>query len=142
MGRRTVRVLALVSFVALILPGVPGAFAETGSAAAPVHVVESGDTLWQIAQDAGSDVATLMRLNDLQDGDVLVVGRSLKLPSAGPAAVAAPASVTAGASASTSPRTYTVADGDTLWSIAQQLGTNTAALIDANKLDDPDRLAL
>ena len=36
--------------------------------------------------------------------------------------------------------TYTVAAGDTLWSIAQQLGVSTEALTKANALDNPDAL--
>jgi cell wall-associated NlpC family hydrolase len=98
-------------------------------------VVESGDTLWQIAQDAGTDVASLSKLNGLQEDDVIAVGQSLKLP-------AAPAPASGSASAPGRARTYTVADGDTLSSIALQLGTTTAALVDANHLDDPDRLAI
>ena len=35
---------------------------------------------------------------------------------------------------------YTVAEGDTLWSIAQQLGTTTDALVEANHLEDADLL--
>ncbi len=115
-----------------------------------VHVVESGDTLWQIAVDAGTDVATLQKLNELQDGDLLAVGRSLKVPSGGARASTVTGGGAAGgaggagggAASAAAARTYTVADGDTLWDIAQQLGTSTAALIEANNLDDPDRLAV
>jgi cell wall-associated NlpC family hydrolase len=90
--------------------------------------------LRQIALDACVDVATIDRLNDMLDGDLLIVGQSLKLPGASgatPARPAAPAS-----------STYTVADGDTLWSIAEQFNTSTAALVEANHLEDADRLAL
>src|SRR5262249_1857395 len=103
----------------------PQAHAE--SSGTTVHVVESGDTLWQIAQDAGTDVATLRQLNDLQDDDVLSLGQTLKLTAA---------------LAPTKPATYTVSEGDTLSSIAVQLGTTTAALADANQLDDPDKLKI
>jgi peptidoglycan endopeptidase LytE len=34
-----------------------------------------------------------------------------------------------------------VADGDTLWSIAQQFSTTTAALVDANRFEDPDHVS-
>ncbi|HYW88932.1 MAG TPA: LysM domain-containing protein, partial [Chloroflexota bacterium] len=124
--------LAIISS-ALSLLVASGAYAE--SSGTSVHVVEPGDTLWQIAQDAGTDVASLAKLNGLQEDDVIAVGQSLKLPGA-----AAPAS--GSASAPGRARTYTVADGDTLSSIALQLGTTSAALVDANHLDDPDRLAI
>src|SRR4029079_11501965 len=74
----------------------------------------------------GVDSAMLVALNSLDDANLVVVGQSIKLP----AAPAAPPS----------PRTYTVASGDTLWGVAQQFGTTTAALADANQLDDPDHL--
>lgn len=128
---RTVHVLAVsMSAVSLLLAPV----ARAEPSAATVHVVESGETLWQIALDAGVDAATLAKLNDIQDGDVLSIGQSLKLPGA---PVAAPARPAAAASS-----TYTVADGDTLWSIAVQFNTSTAALVEANHLEDADRLAL
>src|SRR5207302_11001340 len=41
-----------------------------------------------------------------------------------------------------SSRTYVVAEGDTLWHIAQQFSTTTAAFVDANNLDDADHLIL
>ena len=127
MVRRTVHVLALLLAVVGLLVA-PGAYAQTSNA---IRVVESGDTLWQIAQDASTDVASLLKLNGLDDGDVIVVGQSLKLPSgsasasgsasgsAGGAAAgrSAPASgvVSAGASpVAAAVRKYTVADGDTL----------------------------
>jgi len=152
MVRRTVHVLALLLSVVGLLVA-PGAYAQTSNA---IRVVESGDTLWQIAQDASTDVASLLKLNGLDDGDVIVVGQSLKLPSASGSAGGAAASGSAGrasaapsaaASGVASPvaaavRKYTVADGDTLGAIALQLGTTTAALVEANHLDDPDRLVI
>jgi cell wall-associated NlpC family hydrolase len=129
---RTVHVLAVaLSAVGLLLAPV----VRAEPSAATIHVVESGETLSQIALDAGVDTATLARLNDLQDTDLLIVGQSLKLPNS-PAAPARPAAT------SSSTSTYTVADGDTLWSIAEQFNTTTAALVEANHLEDADRLAL
>jgi cell wall-associated NlpC family hydrolase len=128
MVRRTVRVLA-VSFAATTLILTPLVHAAE-PAADSVHVVEPGDTVWQIAQDAGTDSATIMRLNGLEDGDVLVVGQSLKL-SGGQGAPSKPSAAK-----------YTVAEGDTLSSIALQLNTTTDALSEANHLEDVNRLAV
>jgi cell wall-associated NlpC family hydrolase/nucleoid-associated protein YgaU len=128
MVRRTVRVLA-VSFAATTLILTPLVHAAEPTAG-PVHVVEPGDTLWQIALDAGTDAATIMRLNGLEDGDLLAVGQSLKVP-VGQSAPAKPPAAK-----------YTVADGDTLSSIAVQLNTTTDALLEANHLEDANRLVV
>src|SRR5262249_43575408 len=79
------------------------------------------------------DADALAKLNDLGDANFLVVGQSLKVP-----ARDKPASAPAAAQ----PRTYTVVEGDTLWSIAQQFSTTPAALVEANQLEDADRLKL
>jgi cell wall-associated NlpC family hydrolase len=84
------------------------------------HVVQPGETLSQIALDAGVDPSAIAALNGLDDPNALSVGQSLKL--------------SAGA--------YTIVDGDTLWAIAQRFGTTTDALIQANQLDDPNHLVV
>ena len=98
------------------------------------HVVQPGETLSDIADGVGVDSATLAALNSLDDVNSLSVGQSIKLPMKASAPAAAPASLPS------SSRSYTVAAGDTLWGVAQQLSTTTAALVDANHLDDPDHL--
>jgi peptidoglycan DL-endopeptidase LytF len=104
-------------------PLAPLAFADQG-----VHVVEAGETLSQIATATGVDATTLAKLNDLDDANFLVIGQSLKIP--------------ARAQAAPSPKAYTIAEGDTLWSIAQRFSTSTAALVDVNRLQDADRLII
>src|SRR5918912_4382380 len=107
--------------------------------AATTHVVEPGETLWEIADNLGVDTATLVKLNGLDDANLLSVGQSLSVPGNGTRAAAPPAS---GGAAPAAARTYTVADGDTLWALAHRFGTTTDALVQANHLDDPDHLAL
>ena len=125
--------------------GVLGSFALAGGLlVAPIavhadltapttHVVQPGETLSQIALDAGVDSATLASLNGLDDPNRLAAGQSLKLPSGAVASVATPGP---------SPRTYTVAAGDTLWAIAHQFDTSTDALVQLNSLDDADHLRM
>src|SRR5262252_4332670 len=55
-----------------------------------VHVVQLGDTLLQIALDAGTDSDSLATLNGLGDANVLSVGQTLKLPARSAATGAAP----------------------------------------------------
>ena len=93
--------------------------------------MQPGETLSDIADGVGVDSATLAALNAIDDVNLVAVGQSIKLPANSAAPAPAP---------SASPRTYTVAAGDTLWHVAQQFATTTAALVDANHLDDPDHL--
>ncbi|MBX7111526.1 MAG: LysM peptidoglycan-binding domain-containing protein [Dehalococcoidia bacterium] len=44
------------------------------------YIVESGDTLWSIAQRFGTSVEALMQANGLSDASVLLVGQRLVLP--------------------------------------------------------------
>ncbi len=114
-------------------------------AGATIHVVGPGETLSQIAADAGVDAIAVAKLNNLDDVNFLVAGQSLNLPAgtAAPLLTAVPATPAAPpASAASAPRTYVVAEGDTLWRIAQQFSTTTVAFVDANNLDDADHLVL
>lgn len=80
--------------------------------------VSPGDTLSAIAQRFDTSVAKLRLLNELES-TVIHPGDKLLLPSG----------ASAGAVASSPARmTYTVASGETLWSIAQRFGTSVATL--------------
>ena len=125
------RTLRLVSVAALPLaaPVVVAPVAEA-TASAPTYVVQSGDTLSGIALRFDTDVATLVRLNRLEDPDVVLAGTTLVLPTP---VVRAPAP---------SPRAvlYTVKAGDTIWDIAARTGTTVGALLAANQLDADARI--
>jgi len=62
------------------------------------YVVRPGDTLYQIAQRHGIDVATLVRLNNISDPSQLRVGQTLRLSDSAPGvpspSIATPAPVT------------------------------------------------
>ncbi|MGI9145728.1 MAG: LysM peptidoglycan-binding domain-containing protein [Chloroflexota bacterium] len=133
---RARRVAAAASMAGLLLmPATTQAFADTP--VATTHVVQPSETLLEIANSVGVDPATLAALNALEDANLLRVGQALKLPAS--SRVTAPAPVATSAAAAT-PRTYTAVAGDTLWAVAEQFATTTAALLDANHLDDPDYL--
>ncbi len=85
------------------------------------HVVQAGETLAIIAARYGRTVAALVAANNLASADRIFAGQRLVIPSA-PAA----------------PRYYTVARGDTLFSIALRYGTTVAAIVAANNLANPN----
>ena len=93
------------------------------------HTVQPGETLGQIASDAGVDSGSILRLNQIDDADLIMAGQVLQLPSG--AAAAAPALPPA-----PTPVVHTVADGETLWSIAQDFSTTVDAIVQANSLSD------
>ena len=84
------------------------------------YTVKSGDTLYGISNQYGVSVMDIMRVNNLNNSN-LVVGQVLNIPT----------------SSGTNPDntfTYTVKKGDSLYSIANQYGTNVNTLISLNNL--------
>lgn len=87
------------------------------------YVVQSGDSLWSIAQRYGVDASALREANHLRSS-TLRPGQLLEVPAARP--------VSGGAQAAL--ETYTVRTGDTLWTIAQRHGTSPRRLQQVNGL--------
>src|SRR5207248_869210 len=118
MGSRASRLAASFVVVALLASGVwQGVGVAAAAPARPAtHVVQEGETLSGIAADAGTDVATLLQLNGLDDADQLLVGQQLKLPQ--PASAPSAAAV----GGATQARTHVVQDGDTLAQVAAAAG--------------------
>ncbi|QKY71055.1 LysM peptidoglycan-binding domain-containing protein [Lentibacillus sp. CBA3610] len=82
-----------------------------------IHVVQSGDTIWQLAQNYGTAVNQIVLLNELDNPDVLVVGESLVIPEPG--------------------QEYVVQPGNTLWQIGRMFGVTAQELAVANNITDP-----
>lgn len=53
---------------------------DSGNSGNRVHVVRSGDTLWQIAQQYGVTVNQLLAINHLANPNRLTVGQIIKIP--------------------------------------------------------------
>lgn len=82
------------------------------------YTVQSGDTLWLLAQRFSTTVAAIKTLNHLTS-DLLQIGQILLIPG----------------TATTPPSfTYTVRSGDTLWLLAQRFNTTVAAIKTLNNL--------
>lgn len=137
---------------------------QASSAATSTYTVARGDTLGAIAKRFGTSVAALASANGISNPNRIWVGQQLTIPSASgsqasPAQPATPAhtvstqapaaqgsstqapSAQASGSASTpASSSYTVAQGDTLSSIARKLGTTVAQLAKANGIANPNRI--
>jgi LysM repeat protein/uncharacterized protein YvpB len=112
-GRRKLAGAALVAGSVLIVASV------ATSAATSFYSISYGETLNSIARDHGTDVATLVGLNDIDDPDVIIAGDQLKVPDGDLIS-------------------YTVREGDALNTIAAEYGVTVEELVVINKLGDPD----
>ena len=75
--------------------------------------MKSGDSLWNIANRLGTTVNELKSLNNLTSNN-LSIGQVLRVPSSN--------------SSANTENTYVVKSGDSLWNIANRLGTTVNEL--------------
>lgn len=80
------------------------------------YTVVSGDTLYILSTRFNTTITEIKTLNSLT-GDMINIGQTLKIPSSAPTA-----------------SSYTVVSGDTLWIVANRLGTTIDALKNINGL--------
>ena len=105
------------------------------------HIVATGETLWSIAETyykSGYNWVDIRSANTLTDADRIEVGQELTIPQATPIV---PQGQVSGTSTAPKVERYTVAQGDTLWSIAQaQYGDSYkwSAIAAANNLLNPE----
>lgn len=101
------------------------------SSSSSIHVVTKGETLYRIAKNNGTDVATLKAINN-KSNNTIYPGEKLQLPGA---ASGQPASYNSTTKRSPNPDgTYTVQKGDHLNAIADRFGTTAQAIMAANQL--------
>lgn len=95
-----------------------------------VHMVKSGDTLWDVARKYGVTVPALASANGLSSNAGLVTGARLEIPGKGGTATR-----TASSSTTESSRvTYKVKRGDTLSEIADRFDVSVRELMTWNRL--------
>lgn len=82
-----------------------------------IHVVQKGDSLWQLSQRYDVPVNDIVDANGLDIADMLVVGQSIIIPSE------------AGS--------HKVLAGESLWEIAQKYGVTLQELADVNQITNP-----
>lgn len=99
------------------------------------YVVQSNDTLWDIARSFSVSVDSLCAVNGLSRRSVIRPGQRLDLPDGSkPAMSTASTTSTASKVSTPSSSTYTVQKGDNLYDIANSFGTSVSALSRANGL--------
>ncbi|WP_079710034.1 glycoside hydrolase family 18 protein [Paraliobacillus ryukyuensis] len=87
-----------------------------------IHVVQTGDSLYSIANTYGTTYQALVDANELDNPNQLVVGQSLVIPIIG--------------------QFYYVQPGDTLYSIAQSFGLDYQRLATINNIDPNGALSV
>lgn len=122
LGGRTGIRRGMLGAVAL-LAALVGVFAIVQPAQA--YTVRPGDTLWSIAQRNGVSVQQLASANGLTDPNTIYIGQQLTIP---------------GGQAPAPTAIYTVQPGDTLWSIAHNLGLKISQILNQNQLSNPDTI--
>ncbi|RXI95552.1 LysM peptidoglycan-binding domain-containing protein [Anaerobacillus alkaliphilus] len=80
-----------------------------------IHVMQVGDSLWQIARAYNTTVQEIVQANQIPEPERLAVGQAIVIPIVG--------------------RFYWVQPGDSLWSISQRLGINYLTLAQVNQID-------
>ncbi len=108
--------------------------------AATSYVVQSGDTLWGIAQKHNSSVAAIANANGIKNTNYLRIGQKLTIPGATQASTSSSSTSKPASTATTSTTRHVVVSGETLSSIAKKYGTTSGALQQANSLSNPNRI--
>lgn len=104
---------------------VPAAVSPEPAPQPVIHTVQSGDTLWKIAQKYGTTIDAIVKANNLDPAKYLYIGQKLTIPSSTP--TPEPPAV--------QPVVHTVVSGDTLWKISVKYATTIDAIVKANNLD-------
>ncbi len=92
------------------------------------HVVQAGETLYRIAVRYGLTVEQLAAANGITNPALIYVGQVLVIPNGD------------GESTASGTTSYTVAAGDTLYSIARRFNTTVATLVSLNGLSNANVL--
>ncbi|MEZ4669120.1 MAG: LysM peptidoglycan-binding domain-containing protein [Anaerolineae bacterium] len=127
----------------------PTALSSVESGGQCTHTVQPGENLYRIALKYEVSLDALRQANPQVSGDLIQPGDMLNIPecdstveSGGSQPPAVPTTVSTPLPGSSQTQTYTVQNGDTLYSIALKFGVTIAEIQAANGMDNPNRLAV
>ncbi|NOX60625.1 MAG: LysM peptidoglycan-binding domain-containing protein [Chloroflexi bacterium] len=114
-----------------------------------IYTVKSGDTFWRIARNYKISLTTLLAANPTVNPARLSIGQRLLIPQSKALRRTTPrfaARVRATPRPSPTARgdviTYVVRPGDTIWRIATEYGVSVKALMQANRIGQPNMLVV
>jgi len=113
-------IISLLLGLAIFFFSVSPVNAQSGS---KIYVVQKGDWLSKIAPRFGVSLSALTKANNIRNPNLVFVGQRLKIP---------------GKQVASTPKTYTVRWGDTLFSIAQRFKVSIATLLKLNNIFNPN----
>ena len=87
------------------------------------YTVRPGNTLYGIAQFFQTTVEEILKYNNIQNPSLIAIGQTLTIPAG-----------------SNEQDYYVVRPGDTLWSIAQRIGTTISNIVVLNNLRNPNTI--
>jgi LysM repeat protein len=117
------RLLPILLVVALILPGVTPAYANT------IYVVQTGDTLYTISLKFNVTMTAIMEANGMTNPNLVYVGQQLIIPTT---------TTSTTTSVATSGTVYVVQSGDTLNKISLKFNVSQAKIMGANGMTNPN----
>ncbi len=120
----------------LVIPG-RSTGGGSGRASGSSVVVQSGDTIGEIAERYGVSAERLMQANGIKDPTLVQIGQRLVIPGRGGAAQR---NGTSGGSRVAAGGRYTVQSGETLGEIAERFNTSVNRLMQLNGISDPTQL--
>lgn len=90
-----------------------------------IHTVKAGDTLFKIAQTYNTTIEELVNANGLTRPNDLAIGQNIFIPEA------------------STPTSYTVVAGDTMYNISRRFGISLDSLIQANpQISNPNQIQI
>lgn len=98
------------------------------------YTIQDGDTLFKLAEQFGTTVEALAKLNGIEDTNEIWAGNILKIP-VFPVTLPMPKPESNDDDGTVK---YIVQEGDTLWKIAKRFNVPLADIINLNRLCNPD----
>lgn len=85
-----------------------------------IYQIRKGDNLTSISKHFGISLSELIKINDIKNPDLIVIGQKIKIPLQG--------------------LQYIVRKGDCLWKIANKFKVSIKSIIKSNNLNKPDKI--